>query len=91
MSEEYDNTNRGVLFKNDKKESDRHPDYTGTLNVNGVEHWFSAWIKTSKKGNKFMSLSLGAAKEAREAKPVQSPAQANNPGGYDDFDDDIPF
>lgn len=55
---EYDNTNRGSLFKNDKKESDRHPDYKGNINVNGVDMWLSAWIKTSKAGKQFMSLSV---------------------------------
>ena len=88
MSEEYDNTNRGVLFKKDKKETEKHPDYTGTLNVNGVDHWFSAWIKTSKKGNKFMSLSLGKEKEAKPDAQHATPAPSNN---MDDFDDDIPF
>lgn len=56
---EYDETNRGVLFKNNKKETERHPDYTGKLNVEGVELYLSAWIKESKSGMKFMSLSLG--------------------------------
>jgi hypothetical protein len=46
--------NSGQLFKNDKKESDRHPDYKGSIMVGGVEHWLSAWIKTGAK-NKFMS------------------------------------
>lgn len=55
---EYDNTNRGALFKNDDKQSDRHPDYKGSLNVNGQEFWLDAWIKTSKKGVKFMSVSV---------------------------------
>ena len=39
---EYDNTNRGVLFKNDRKESDSHPDYKGQINVDGTEFWLSA-------------------------------------------------
>ena len=56
--EQYDNRNSGVLFKNDRKETDRHPSYTGTwTDANGVEHWFSAWIKESKSGAKFMSVS----------------------------------
>jgi len=53
---EYDNTNKGVLFRNDRKESDNHPDYRGQININGREFWLSAWIKTGQKG-KFMSLS----------------------------------
>jgi len=56
---EYDNRNSGVLFKSRRKNSDKHPDYTGTwTDENGTEHWLSAWINTSKRdGSKFMSLS----------------------------------
>jgi hypothetical protein len=28
------------------------------LNVDGVEFWLSAWLKVSKDGQKFMSLSI---------------------------------
>lgn len=57
---DFDNTNRGVLFNNaDKKTEETHPDYAGTLNVNGQEFWLNAWIKTEKQtGKKFMSLSI---------------------------------
>jgi uncharacterized protein (DUF736 family) len=61
----YDNTNRGALFKNDDKEQDNHPDYKGQINVGGQEFWISAWLKTSKNGTKFMSLSVKP-KMARE-------------------------
>lgn len=76
----YDNTNSGVLFRNDKKQSDKSPDYRGTINVEGQEFWLSAWLKTSKKNNKFMSLSItpkGQSSERRQPAP--------------EFDDDIPF
>lgn len=63
---QYDNTNRGVLFDNDRKESDNHPDMTGKLNVNGVDHWFSAWWKDGKNGSEFLSLSLGKECEPRQ-------------------------
>lgn len=53
----YDNTNRGVLFKNDRKGHNNQPDYKGSINVNGQEFWLSAWIKEGEKG-KFMSLSV---------------------------------
>ncbi len=56
---EYDNTNRGALFKNDKKEKDSDADYRGNINIDGKEFWLNAWIKESKKdGKKFMSLSV---------------------------------
>lgn len=55
---DYDNTNRGVLFKNDKKKSDTDSDYNGSINIDGKEFWLNAWIKTSKAERKFMSLSV---------------------------------
>ena len=69
---EYDNTNRGVLFKNDRKESERHPEYKGSINVDGQEFWLSAWLKDGKLG-KFMSLSV-TPKNDRPSQPVAASA-----------------
>jgi len=68
----YDNTNRGVLFDNDRKETDNHPDMTGTLNINGVDHWFSGWWKDGSRGE-FLSLSIGKPKDQQQAR--QAPPQ----------------
>lgn len=78
---EYDNTNRGTLFKNEKKESDSHADYNGSINIEGEEYWLNAWIKTSKSGSKFMSLSVKQ-KQARATKPASRPSSD---------DSDLPF
>lgn len=77
---DYDNTNRGALFKAEKK-SEKHPDYTGKINIGGNDHYLSAWIKKSKAGNTFMSLSLGDAVEQKQS----------NQKGADLYQDDIPF
>lgn len=80
---QYDNTNRGVLFKNDKREQDSHPHYRGSINVGGEEFWLSAWLKESEKG-KFMSLSVKPKEEA-PAKPQPKRVAVEIPH------DDIPF
>ena len=95
---DYDNTNRGVLFKNDRKTKDTHPDYQGSIDVDGEEFWLSAWIKDGRKG-KFMSLSIKPKEEQQEAAappPARRaapppPRQSGGGRGFDDMDDDIPF
>jgi hypothetical protein len=82
---DYDNNMRGVLFKNDRKESDKHPDYKGSAEVDGVEYWIAAWIKEGKNG-KFMSLSF-TAKEEEAAPPPAPKGRRSAPPP----DDDIPF
>lgn len=54
---QYDNTNSGALFRNDKaKDTDR--DYSGTLNVGGSEYWVSGWQRQAKSGKKYLALKL---------------------------------
>lgn len=79
---EYDNTNRGVLFKNDQNGNPKRPQYRGSLNVGGTDYNISAWIKESRKdGSKFMSLSVEPKKESKPK--VQVPVQ-------DFVDDELP-
>ena len=78
---EYDNNLTGALFKNDRKQTDQHPDYKGSVEVDGKHFWVSAWIKKSKKGVTFMSLNLTPKDE--QPASVSSPAAAG--------DEDAPF
>lgn len=92
----YDNSNRGALFKNDRKEKDTQPDYTGSLNVGGVEFFLDAWLKTAESGRKFMSVSVKRKDKQPEAAPAAPPPrapqrQAPAKTGFDDMDDDLPF
>jgi hypothetical protein len=73
----YDNTNRGMLTRNDKQGNESRPDYRGSINVAGVEYWLSAWIKegregTKLEGQKYMSLSV----QPKDAQPGYAPAPA---------------
>jgi len=87
---QYDNTNSGRLLKNKRKEKDTHPDYSGSINVGGVEYWLNGWLKVGKEGSKipgekFFSLSVRPKDEQR------APAPAPTPPPRDEFNDDIPF
>lgn len=82
---DYDNTNKGVLFRNDRRETDSHPEFTGSINVGGQEFWLSAWVKTKKDGSgKFFSLSV---------KPKDAPKKASRPEPRPEpeMDEEIPF
>ena len=78
--------NSGSLFKNTRKVSESHPDYTGSIMLeNGKEHYLSAWVKEGTKG-KFFSVSIG-----KEKQPV-----GFKPAGSDEIkhtieDSDLPF
>lgn len=50
--------NSGSLFKNDRRETENHPNYKGDGLINGKEVWISAWVKETKTGSKFMSISF---------------------------------
>jgi hypothetical protein len=72
----------GSLFRNDRRESDSHPEYRGDGIVNGEAVWINAWVKESKKtGKKFFSLSF---------KPKQERIDRSQPLSVD-LDDAIPF
>ena len=98
----HDNTNRGAIWNNDKKTTEKHPDLTGTLDVEGVQYWVSAWKKATGGNPKAPVLSFSVKRKdsmapadldtsrptaaPRQEKPVEGESGA--PG--DDFDS-IPF
>jgi uncharacterized protein (DUF736 family) len=88
----YDNTNRGVLFPNDKKGNEKRPDMTGDLNVGGVEYRLSAWKKSSKQGNNFLSISVQL-KEGQQApqKPQAAKGLSEDNWATADLNDPLGF
>lgn len=91
MADAYEHKpGRGSLFKNEKKEKDTQPDYTGGINVDdgAGERWLSAW---ADKGDskRVLSISIGDPKEDQPS---------SKKGGYGNQrqqsykkQDDLPF
>ena len=85
MATEYDNTNRGSIWRNPKRESDRHPHLTGTANVDGTEYWVSAWAKD--KGGNPKAPELTFSFKAKDNQPVtEAPVASTH-----DAEDDLPW
>lgn len=88
--------NSGALFANAKRETEKHPNATGSAMIGGVEYWVSAWTNTSSKGTKYQSL-----KFERKSEAFDNTAELRSEGSYDPnydtipnpkgFNDDVPF
>jgi len=85
--QQFDNSNRGVLFIQKEKKSDSHPDLSGSINIDGTEYWLSAWSNRSKSGDKYLKLSIKP-KDLVAPQPVMQGSAV----AIDSFDDDsLPF
>jgi len=84
-----DNTNRGAIWKNEKKEKETHPDFTGSLNVDGVEYWLNGWRRKEDASAKAPAMSF-------TVRPKDAPQQTGSRtkpmiARGNDMDDEIPF
>src|SRR6516165_1060516 len=52
--------NSGIAFKNDRKQTDKSPDFTGSATIAGVSYQMSAWVKEGKRGRKFFTFAFKA-------------------------------
>ena len=90
----YDNSNRGAVWGNDKREKESHPHFKGKATVDGVEYYVSAWRRGegAKPNSPALSFSFVKVDDVKEKamsqvnKTMATPAPAQ-----DAFDDDIPF
>lgn len=83
--------NSGTLFTNNKKSSDKHPDWRGEIKVDGKPWEISAWVKEGRDG-KFFSLAVKEPSKKGQAQTHKGMNSAGDvPSGRDDMDDEIPF
>jgi hypothetical protein len=76
VNNERDFPNSGILFRNDNRQNDRHPNYRGEIDItcpdcgNRYPAWLSGWVKRGKRG-KFLSLAIKP-KEPRPEPDLES-------------------
>ena len=56
----------GVLFPVENKQSDKHPNLTGNIVINGEKFYLSAWTNIAKSGKKYISLKANAEQKKQE-------------------------
>lgn len=87
----YDNTNSGMIARNENRKTENHPEFTGSLNVEGVDYWVSAWVNEGKaegkmEGKKYFSIKINRKEQSAGGTVRPAPAAFR-----DDYSDDIPF
>jgi uncharacterized protein (DUF736 family) len=71
----------GSLFREQDKKSEKSPDYTGKVKIDGKELRIAGWIKQSKGGSSYLSLAF--------SEPRTADGQVSRPSAK--ANDDIPF
>jgi len=66
----YDNTNTGILFKNDVGDNPKRPAYKGKIDIDGKEYQLAGWLREGKNG-KFISLKVDDKAAAKSTKDEQ--------------------
>ena len=54
----YDNSNRGSIWRNEKKSKDADADFTGSLNIYGKDYFVNAWRRKEGASEKSPALSF---------------------------------
>ena len=91
---EFDDTNRGALWKNKKKARDEDADYTGNQNIDGREHYLNAWrVKSENPNAPVLRLSIKpkGAEPARRQASARTDYHASARAAPDPLDDDPLF
>jgi hypothetical protein len=85
----YDNTNSGIMARAENRKTDKHPEFTGSINVEGVDYWLSAWVNEGKAGGKMEGKKYFSIKINRKEGGTAASGRPASDSGVE-FDD-IPF
>jgi hypothetical protein len=89
---DFDNTNRGALWDNERKENAKQPDYTGQINVDGRDYWISGWDNEDSGGkNPVVKLSVQPKEESRRDSYQKAQPRRQAPQRRLDYEDEPPL
>lgn len=75
----------GAIFRNKDKKTEKSPDYTGSITLNGQEIKLSCWLATSQNGMKYFQVRVNTNTQGEKREQKH-----DNP--HDDFiNDDVPW
>jgi len=60
----------GILLTNRQRRSDKSPDYTGTITINGSQYELAAWMREGRNGGQYLTLT---AREPQQSPPPSYP------------------
>jgi len=75
----------GSIFVNDRKERDTHPDRTGSAKIDGVDYFVNGWLRKTKDGKPYLSLSFKA-----KVWKGDKPAEGERKSLAEDLNDQLP-
>lgn len=85
----FDKTNTGALFINKTPKSPKSPNFSGNINIDGVDYRIVGWTKVGKTGDKFISISVD--EPMKKDTPKEEPVPEIKTVDVSEILDDIPF
>jgi len=82
--------NAVLIFKNDRKNGETHPDYKGEIDVNGQRFEIALWVKEGAKG-KFFSGKISEPWKKPETEPAAYVAKEQIQDDTPTDTDSLPF
>tara|TARA_B100001939_G_C16645420_1_gene489460 strand:- start:78 stop:353 length:276 start_codon:yes stop_codon:yes gene_type:complete len=87
---QFEDCGEGVLFTEDNKKSDRSPDMTGSIEIEGKAYRIVAWNRVgTRSGKEFLSIKVSPQREKSQQEPQSS--QNQSPPAQTFTNDDVPF
>ena len=91
----FEDCGEGVLFTEENKKSDRSPDMTGSIEIEGKPYRIVAWSRVgSRSGKEFLSIKVSPQRDKSQTVPnhTNQDSVQGTPKPADRFsNDDVPF